>query len=714
MNQAQIAANFQHALKYFEVGQLDQALKIHKEILKFYPKIAESHYEIGRIELALSKPARALRAFEMAAKHKPNELAIWLAMANIYNRRNDPKSHKAFLKSAHKAGITGSAYSELVASLNGPKGQATNTTMKKTDIESFEKAKKYLERSNVNGAYELLSALSQKYPNDADVLNVLAASQFSRGQKDDAHKNFKSAVSLDPKNGKAWMNFGQFLLNIGDEKSAFEKLTTALNFIPDDPKLHVNLGLVFAKSLNYVDAFRALENAIKLAPKNFEALSIYASILFEVNRFSKSIETLKKLELLGGTKKSDKLLLADNYVETGRVEEAITLYDNLIALDQNWIEVREHRANCLGILGRFDEAKAAFSELITDHPKRGINYRIYSIQGKMDENDDVVSKMHLALERSDIGKEDKAEIAFALAKSQEDLKNYAQAFQLMEMGNDGFDKIRGHAFKGQIESLNNFNTSMNTVDFGVEKLQNTTDFAPIIVTGLPRSGTTLVERIISSHSRCQGAGETGQLLHVINSSGAWKQKSMKEILGADFLRLEGIGKEYESWTRENIADPMIPVDKTLSLFRYLGLIKLTMPKAKVVVLRRDPRDNLLSIYKNVFPEGAHTYAYSFENLVGYYKQFDQTMDMWRGMLGDWFYELNYEDLVAEPDNEIRKLIDFTGLDWEDACLSPQNAGGTVRTLSTAQARNAIYRTSAKSWQNYENELAPMLAALEDK
>ncbi len=146
---------------------------------------------------------------------------------------------------------------------------------------------------------------------------------------------------------------------------------------------------------------------------------------------------------------------------------------------------------------------------------------------------------------------------------------------------------------------------------------------------------------------------------------------------------------------------------------YLGLVKLAMPNARFVIVRRDPRDNLLSIYKNKFPDDTHLYAYDQRDLAKFYGTFVDMIEFWRERVPDWFYEVQYEALVANPEEETRKLIAACGLEWEDACLSFHENKRKVETLSVYQVRQPITKASVELWQRYERDLKPMLDQLRE-
>ena len=153
-------------------------------------------------------------------------------------------------------------------------------------------------------------------------------------------------------------------------------------------------------------------------------------------------------------------------------------------------------------------------------------------------------------------------------------------------------------------------------------------------------------------------------------------------------------------------------DKTIQTYTFMGAVKLAIPRARVVVVRRDPRDTLFSIYRNVFAQGAHLYAYDLRDLGLYHRLYEDMLDFWRENLPGYFYEVHYERLIADPEGEIRKLLTACELDWQDACLNFQSNARRVETLSLFQVRQPIYTSSLRGWKRYEKELRPMLDALE--
>ena len=292
------------------------------------------------------------------------------------------------------------------------------------------------------------------------------------------------------------------------------------------------------------------------------------------------------------------------------------------------------------------------------------------------------------------------------------MKDYGRVFRYLDDANALVRKTLPFHRAQRDREIARLKEAFDGFDYHGTTIAGTSDFAPIFVTGMPRSGTTLVEQIISSHSTVEGAGELSKA-----SVGArdllfpgGKPTTLASIAPADIAHL---GHDYQAYIAERFPGAARITDKAIGTYLYIGLIRLALPNARFIVVRRDPRDTLLSIYKNKFPEGTHPYAYDQIDLAHYYGSFVEMVDFWRERVPDWFYEVHYENLVADPETETRRLIAACGLDWEDACLSFHENKRKVQTLSIYQVRQPISKGSVRAWQRYEKDLAPMLELLRE-
>jgi hypothetical protein len=235
---------------------------------------------------------------------------------------------------------------------------------------------------------------------------------------------------------------------------------------------------------------------------------------------------------------------------------------------------------------------------------------------------------------------------------------------------------------------------------------------PIFVTGLPRSGTTLVEQILASHSAVTGGGELRFLLEEAYRLMGDPGRGFTRLAELSEGALAGFGRAYLDLLARAVPGAGVITDKSIQTHLVIGLVAKVLPWARILVVRRDPRDLGLSIYRNVFAPGTHLYAYDQADIAAYIATFEKMMAFWRAALPGRFEEIRYEDLVAEPEARTRALVAAAGLDWEEACLSFHESARQVATLSIQQVRQPIHGGAAGGWRRHAADLAPMIAALE--
>lgn len=237
--------------------------------------------------------------------------------------------------------------------------------------------------------------------------------------------------------------------------------------------------------------------------------------------------------------------------------------------------------------------------------------------------------------------------------------------------------------------------------------------APIFILGMPRSGTTLTEQILSSHQMVYGAGELPDIRKLLSQMcGAGEYKKFPKLVGSlgndDLSR---IGSEYIKGLRKRNSSAEHITDKMPHNFLHVGMIRLMLPNAKIIHCKRDPIDNCLSIFKQNFG-GVHKYAYDLAELGGYHLLYQDLMEHWNKVLPGFVFELQYEDMVADQEGMTRKLLEFCGLPWDDNCLQFHKSERTVKTASYTQVRKKIYSDSVQLWKRYEQELQPLISALD--
>lgn len=390
----------------------------------------------------------------------------------------------------------------------------------------------------------------------------------------------------------------------------------------------------------------------------------------------------------------------------GDTKGAAKTHDALIALRPGHPKPLADKALFLQQQGDFDAAEALFKKALRRAPDSGELYRMWLGGRKIVKGDPLLRKMQDLYAHPAMSDTGRIHLGFALAKAMEDIGAYDRVFPYLQKAN----KLQRQAFpynpavrEGEVAGLIAASEDIGTpID---------TDFAPIIVTGLPRSGTTLVEQILAAHDNVRAGGESSAPLRLaFGLFGAPPKTTPLHEIPDDTLRSFAQGYDQHVLSRFGRAPGTRVTDKSIQTHLILGHIHRAMPKANLIVVRRDPRDIALSIYKNYFEGGNHRYSNDLADLAKYIKSFDRIVAFWKQRLN--LHEIAYEDLIADPEPQARGLIGAAGLDWQPKCLDFHKQGGAVKTLSIAQVRQPIYKSSGGAWRRYEAEMQPFIHAWE--
>jgi hypothetical protein len=309
--------------------------------------------------------------------------------------------------------------------------------------------------------------------------------------------------------------------------------------------------------------------------------------------------------------------------------------------------------------------------------------------------------------------ESRTQLAFALAKAFENIGDYATAFEQLKTGND----LRKSGFSYDIESdralIDSIIRCFNREAMSRVKVRSEDSKRPIFIMGMPRSGTSLVEKIISSHSDVYGAGE----LDYIFALGT--RLFLKRSADFQFGRLEAyppsafeeFGRTYLAQIRALNDNAERVTDKMPFNMMMVGLIRLVFPNARIIHCVRDARDTCLSIYKQNFTTGNYRFAYDLKTVAQFHNEYERLMRHWHEVMPGIIHDVSYEALTHDPDTEIRKLLAACDLDWQQSCLDFDKTEGVVRTASAYQARQPMYTSSVRLWERYQPFLQPMLDEL---
>ena len=489
---------------------------------------------------------------------------------------------------------------------------------------------------------------------------------YLAGQYKEVIQKTKVLLKKDPYQATFFNYIALSYNNLRKIDVAKEYLFKGLEYNPNNQSLLVNLSSIYRAEQNFIDAEKILKEILEETPNHFTAISNLANLKRDLNKDG----------------------------------EATKLYERAYNLDKTNITLLSNLAVCYQTIGDFDKCKKILKEIELLNPKIAIQDKIYSSFHKYSGEDQHQKLMIKKSLDETIPHHEKINLYFSLAKAYSDQKDHQKSAEYF---------IKGNVAKRKI--LLNYNTDYEEKLYSliVEKFQNF-DFNQenhsqkpnlIFIVGLPRSGTTLLHQIISSHSEVFGAGE----LPILRSN--FIENVFKENWFYDILNnLESRNKlSNDIVSQFKLHDnKQIILDKAPLNFQWIGFIKLLFPHAKIIHSKRNLKDTALSIYKNVFEEINMPWSYDQEELTTFINIYKNFMKFWQNKLPNYIYDCSYENLINDQENETKRLIKFCNLDWDEKCIDFTKNSTGIKTISLSQARKPIYKDSVNLSELYKGSL----------
>ncbi|MDW4549352.1 sulfotransferase [Defluviimonas sp. D31] len=708
----EIQNTYAEALRLQNAGNREAALRIYLDLITDHPRVAEAQYQIGVIHMAENRFSRAIPHLEAAAQLKPAEGAIWKVWTEAVALGGDAAAEETYLRLLKTAPVPVNIKLALQDRF-GARRSSTRPATRGVPPAEMRRLVGLMDASRPAEAEQFASRLLVAHPGSAPVLNILATAQSVQGKAALAEAAFRKSIAAEPGYAEAHDNFGRFLIDQRREREAIDHFREAVILAPGLPSALVNFASALTRTGNAEAALVLLDRAERAGVNAAALYMALGNVRMRMKNYAGAEEAFaRSLDASKGKAIEAIGMLAQAQARIGKDDEALANFNRALEFDKDSPVATAGKATLLQAFGNFEEADVLFRRSFELDPDNGENYRVFIASHKTKPGDPIIDQMLRQYENPRLSVTDRMNLGFALAKALEDTKDYGRVFHYLDEANRLMWAASPHNMAARRKVVDMTKNAYADFDWHGASIEGATDYAPIFVTGMPRSGTTLVEQIIASHSTVSGAGEVGeaaQSAHRFLADG----KNARAVGDIPAEEIADLGREMERILRARRPEAERVTDKSIQSYMHLGLIRLAMPNARFVVVRRDPRDNLLSIYKNKFPEDTHQYAYDQRELVRYYGTFVEMIDFWRELVPDWFYEVQYEELVANPEEETRKLIAACGLDWEDACLSFHETKRKIETLSVYQVRQPITKSSVKGWQRYEKELKPMLDALRE-
>ena len=503
----------------------------------------------------------------------------------------------------------------------------------------------------------------------------------------------------------------------GRYDEAETSLISALRKNPENVDAMRFLALVYdAQNKKPLEAEALLRRAISIAPDFHQALETLGRILAEN---SKSIEAIEIYQRLLEIKPDDDDAWAGYgraMAQAGRVKDAEEAYRQSLELKQEAPGVHMARAHMLKTLGNQEEALEAYRKSIEYNPALGESYWSMANLKVFRFTDEEVSAMEQQLDSDDLKEESRVNFLFSLGKAYEDRKDYEKAWHFYHQGNQ---LKRSNVVYDPEENASQWKKIRDI--FTKELIQAHQGAGhdapdPIFIVGLPRTGSTLVEQILASHSQVEGTAELSNLGAIANSTGKYRPDDLtypdtiSTLIQRDF---ESYGKEYlKQVAHHRILGTPFFIDKMPNNFIHVGWLKLILPNARIINTRRHPMDSLLGVYKQLFAKG-QPFTYDTVDLAEFYRCYIEIMKHWNEVLPGQVLDVHYEDTVTDLEAQVRRILDFCGLEFEESCLRFYETARPVKTASSEQVRQPIYTSALGLWKKYGDNLEEWQEELKD-
>ena len=618
----------------------------------------------------------------------------------------------------------------------------------------------YVEAHNNLGnalrSLEQLDAALTRYDKAIAIQPAYGQAHYNRGvtlqqmqQMSAALASYEHALAVQPEFIEAHINRGAIFQQLGKTDDAIASYELALAIDPDHAEMHNNLGIIYAGTGDHESAQTYYEKALALKPDYVEGYINLATMLFNRGHIGAAIahiETalghdandamahnlyglLKKAQGdVAGALASYATAIAQNsdFVEphinkglalqqSGAHTAALAAFDRAIKINPDHAEAYNNKAVTLQELGRFDAALASYDQAITLAPDYALAYFNRSNLIKdIAPNDPMLANMERLFADHNTDRNARKKLGFALGAAHEKMAHYDASFRFLQQAN-GLRKAEGDyhieddraLFTMITDSYRHFQLACPEIkNTKIKNTQAKNAIQPILIVGMPRSGTSLAEQILVSHPDVYGAGELDTLTILFETLFICphRQPSPKDMAQRVVAETETIRAQYFETLTAYADSAAFVTDKLPLNFRWTGFIKQIFPEAKIIHLQRDPRAICWSIYKHEFASKGNGFAYDIEDLSDFYRLYADLMGVWQSLLPDDIYQLDYEQLTQNQEDETRALLAFCDLAWAPQCLEFHKTERAVQTASNVQVRKKLYKGSSDVWRHYEKYL----------
>jgi len=670
-----------------EIGRVEEATELYKKVISINPNQAEVYNNLGKIYLDLKEYAEAISHYKTLLTINPNFKQAHYALA-------------VALVSEDKADEAESYFRNYLRfepeSVDAHLGLAN----------CLKKQSKYEE------AEQLYRKALSLEPDTLKTYKLLGSCLLSQDKFLDAKEIYQKCIELKPEIVDSYINLGNSckkLLQFDEAKNAFEK---AIELEPDRAESYNSLALLYVDEGDYLGAAKYLIKAIELKSDFGDAYNNIGNIMFQIGKYGEAEKYLSKAVEISPEKAGLYSNLAAAVGSLNRLDESKAIYAKALEIDPQLVAAYAGLAKLESDSGNFTASNELIERALEIEPDNMLALSIIPSNKKMKAAEDKwwIDKALSLLDSKRLSPPmDRYWLLYSIGKYFDDVREYERAFEYYEKANS-LKKSVSPEYKADIYSSQNDKiiASYTAKALSDQKAPDPSSI-PLFIVGMPRSGTSLVEQILSSHPLTFGAGE---LYFWPDTVGKYPEEFL-EANFSDELPLS-IAKECLANLRERSKEKpeaLRVIDKMPSNFSRIGLIHKIFPNAKFIHTMRNPIDTCLSNYFQNFATGQY-HSNSLDDLAHYYREYHRLMEHWRSVLPEGvMLDVRYEDVVEDHEGWSRKIIEHIGLEWDDRCLEFHKTERKVGTASNWQARQPIYKSSKERWRNYEKFVEPLLPLL---
>lgn len=677
------------AAELYGRGKYNQAVKVCHQILQHKSTLADAHNILGVALSALGNGKQAIAALKRATKLAPRISSYHANLGEILRINGNTGEATVHLTEALK--------------LQPANAQAHNNLgiiyYEKADyeraVEEYREALKYdpampeawnnlgnslrhlEDKAGAQDAYEKALGLRQIYPEAYNNLGTLLREQEKTEQAEHA---LRKAIAQNPRYTDAYVNLAGICHAEGEDVEALRLLGEVLKFAPKHVKTLLLVARVQSKRGSHELAEQACRIALAQEPANAEAMMVLGQVLHDTDRFDAAVDQLSKA----------------------------------VKADPTNAEVLNFYGVTLKSVGRLEEARDCILKAIDLNEKMFGSYANLNDVYTFTKDDPYFIKIESLLKDGGYEAKRSLPLHYAYAKGLEDTGDYERALDHYIAGGKIKRSMLNYVEEDTFGFFDRIKETFPAEIFANRPFAGNPSDRPIFIVGMPRSGSTLVEQILSAHPEIHGAGEVKYLsnsLHALRDRFPSLSRYPDMVSELTEGQYGALAQDYLGRISNQAGSAARITDKLLTNYYFVGLIHLLFPNARIINTRRNPIDNCLSAFTKLFKDDM-PHSYDLGELGRYYKKYEELMEHWNKVLPEGvMMTVVYEDVVSDTEGLARKLIDFVGLPWDESCLKFHESTRPVKTASVAQVRKPIYTGSVERWRRYGPGLAPLIEAL---